>query len=259
MGRHLPVCLLLLLGACPGPDHESPPRPNVLFLFSDDHAAQAISAYGSKINETPHLDRLAREGMRFDHCFATNAICAPSRAVVLTGAHSHVNGQLTNAERFDGTQPTLPQLLRAAGYRVICLSNQSGVARGLFTVEDVRKVNDRVQACLDQEGARLDAFYFCPHHPERGDPPYRVDCRCRKPAPGMLEKAAAEYGIDLKKSVVVGDKLSDVETGRRAGLKTILVHTGSLKAGDPCDPEPDFRCADLREAADLILRRANTD
>ena len=92
-------------------------RPNILFIFSDDHAYQAISAYGSNRNKTPNLDRLANEGMRFDRAFVTNSICAPSRAVVLTGKHSHLNGQLTNGETFDGSQQTFPKLLQNEGYQ----------------------------------------------------------------------------------------------------------------------------------------------
>jgi len=90
--------------------------PNILFIFTDDHAAHAISAYGSKINQTPNIDRIAREGALFENCFCTNSICAPSRAVVLTGKHSHINGQIDNKRSFDGSQPTLPKMLRKAGY-----------------------------------------------------------------------------------------------------------------------------------------------
>lgn len=91
-------------------------RPNIVFIFTDDHAVQAIGACGSIINRTPHIDRLARKGAIFDRCFCCNSICAPSRAAVLTGKHSHANGQMTNAETFDGSQPTFPKLLRQAGY-----------------------------------------------------------------------------------------------------------------------------------------------
>ncbi|MCH8961177.1 MAG: sulfatase [Bacteroidetes bacterium] len=91
-------------------------RPNIIFIFTDDHSARAISAYGSQINETPNIDRLAREGMLFQRCFVTNSICAPSRAVILTGKYSHLNGQLTNVETFNGQQQTFPKLLRQAGY-----------------------------------------------------------------------------------------------------------------------------------------------
>jgi len=91
------------------------PLPNVLYIMSDDHAAHAISAYGSKINKTPNIDRIAKEGMRFVNCFAVNSICTPSRAAILTGKYSHLNG-VPVFNRFDGSQPTLAKYLQAAGY-----------------------------------------------------------------------------------------------------------------------------------------------
>jgi len=95
-------------------------RPNILFLFTDDHATQAISAYGGPLSEiapTPHLDRIAKEGMLFRKCYVTNSICGPSRAVVLTGKYSHLNGFRTNGDVFDGSQQTAPKLLQKAGYQ----------------------------------------------------------------------------------------------------------------------------------------------
>src|SRR5436190_20156566 len=90
-------------------------RPNILFIFSDDHAQHAISAYGSKVNQTPHMDRLAQAGTRFNQAMVTNSICTPSRAVVLTGKYSHANGTpVFNV--FDGNQPTVAKMLQAAGY-----------------------------------------------------------------------------------------------------------------------------------------------
>ena len=90
-------------------------RPNILFIMSDDHAAHAISAYGSRVNRTPNLDRIANAGVRFDSCFCVNSICSPSRATILTGKYSHLNGVPT-FNRFDGTQPTVAKYLQAAGY-----------------------------------------------------------------------------------------------------------------------------------------------
>ena len=101
----------------PGNSERKGLRPNILFIMSDDHASHAISAYGSRVNRTPNIDRIAREGMRFDHCFCTNSICAPSRAVILTGKYSHLNGVIDNRLKFDGRQQTLPKLLRQAGYQ----------------------------------------------------------------------------------------------------------------------------------------------
>jgi arylsulfatase A-like enzyme len=92
-------------------------RPNILFIMSDDHASHAMSCYGSRINRTPNLDRIAEGGMRFDNCFCTNSICAPSRAVILTGTYNHVNGVTTLDSRLDGRQVTMPKLLQAAGYQ----------------------------------------------------------------------------------------------------------------------------------------------
>jgi arylsulfatase A-like enzyme len=95
-------------------------RPNIVFIFSDDHAYQAIGAYGDsrRLVETPNIDRLAKEGMRFDRCLVPNSICGPSRATVLTGKYSHSNGFYNNTNsRFDGSQTTFPKLLRASGYQ----------------------------------------------------------------------------------------------------------------------------------------------
>jgi arylsulfatase A-like enzyme len=92
-------------------------RPNLLFIFTDDHAVQSIGTYGSKINQTPHIDRIAQEGMAFDRCYCCNSICAPSRAAILTGKHSHANGLMTNGNEFDGGQTTFPKLLQQVGYQ----------------------------------------------------------------------------------------------------------------------------------------------
>ena len=92
-------------------------RPNIVFIFSDDHAVQAIGAYGSKVNRTPHIDRLAHEGALYVNSFCANSICGPSRACILTGKHSHLNGFLRNGDRFDGNQTTFPKILQKAGYK----------------------------------------------------------------------------------------------------------------------------------------------
>jgi len=102
-----------LLNACSRPKK----RPNILFIMSDDHAGKAISCYGGELNQTPNIDRLAEQGMRFNRCFCTNSLCAPSRAVILTGKHSHINGQIDNGRAFDGSQQTFPKLLQQHGYQ----------------------------------------------------------------------------------------------------------------------------------------------
>lgn len=112
--RFVALIFLLVSGVTAA---KRPSQPNILFIFTDDHATQSISAYGSKLNRTPHLDRLAKEGMLFRRCLVSNSICAPSRAVVLTGKYSHLNGQRTNKDIFDGSQQTAPKLIRQAGYQ----------------------------------------------------------------------------------------------------------------------------------------------
>lgn len=110
------VFALLAWALSQGPAAAQAMRPNIIFIMTDDHAQQAISSYGSALIETPHIDRIAREGVRFDHSFVTNSICAPSRAVMLTGKYSHQNGLRDNRDRFDGSQTTFPKLLQQAGY-----------------------------------------------------------------------------------------------------------------------------------------------
>ncbi len=122
-GLHLNVICLTAVAAalvfisCGPQASEAPRKPNILFVFADDHAYQAVSAYGSKINKTPNIDRLAKEGIRFDRCLVTNSICAPARAVILSGRYSHLNGVVDNRLAFNGSQQTFPKLLQGAGYQ----------------------------------------------------------------------------------------------------------------------------------------------
>jgi len=114
------LCTTSLLADCRvASQRKTAERPNIVFIMSDDHASHAVGCYGSRINETPHIDRLAREGMRFENCFCTNSICSPSRAVILTGKYSHINGMIVNiyaGRPFDGSQQTYPKLLQQNGY-----------------------------------------------------------------------------------------------------------------------------------------------
>ena len=108
---------LSILSSCNSTSQAAGPeekRPNILFIMTDDHASHALSCYGSKINKTPNLDRIARDGMRFENSFCTNSICAPCRAVILTGKYSHLNGVIDNNRKFDGSQQTFPKLLQKA-------------------------------------------------------------------------------------------------------------------------------------------------
>lgn len=145
--------------------------------------------------------------------------------------------------------------LNVAGMKVVVVTNQSVVARGLCTVAGLEAIHDRMRHLLAVAGARVDAVYSCPHHPEThhrdgGDPALRVACNCRKPAPGMLLRAAREHDIDLAAAVMVGDRVTDVLAARRAGVRSILVGSRPVS---PADPRPDARAASLAEAVDLLL------
>lgn len=116
MKNFIPVLFVaILLIACSRQQEKAP--PNIIFIMSDDHASKAISAYDTSLMHTPNIDRLAENGIRFDNCYCTNAICSPSRAVILTGKYSHMNGVIDNSLPFDGSQQTLPKILREAGYQ----------------------------------------------------------------------------------------------------------------------------------------------
>ncbi|MBN2450480.1 MAG: HAD family hydrolase [Lentisphaeria bacterium] len=129
--------------------------------------------------------------------------------------------------------------LRELGYALVVVTNQSGVGRGYFRAADVEAVHGRLRELLAAEGVRLDGIYWCPHRPEEG-------CRCRKPAPGLIEQACRDAGWDLRRSVVIGDKACDIEQGKACGLRTILVTTGY---GDAGDAAPDAVASSLDEAA----------
>jgi Fe-Mn family superoxide dismutase len=147
--------------------------------------------------------------------------------------------------------------LAAAGYRLIVVSNQSGVARGYFPERALAGVATRLEALLDEAGAPLAGFYYCPHHPEGLVAAYRRRCACRKPRPGLVVRAAREHGVDLAASWLVGDILDDMEAGRRAGCRTVLIDNGNeteWRAGP--FRRPDYVASDLARAAEIILGEA---
>ncbi|MER3433528.1 MAG: HAD family hydrolase [Leptolyngbya sp. ERB_1_1] len=142
------------------------------------------------------------------------------------------------------------------GFKLVVVSNQSGVARGYFSESALVGVEQRLQELLYP--IELDGFYFCPHHRHGTIAEYRLDCECRKPRAGMLLKAAQEHQIDLARSWMIGDILNDVEAGRSAGCRTILIENGNetewiLNAAR----EPHFRAANLAEAAEVIVQHSD--
>jgi D,D-heptose 1,7-bisphosphate phosphatase len=192
------------------------------------------------------------------HLVLTHAICGlveealfPNKAVFLDRdgtliVNRHYGSDPDGIELLDGVVEGLLEL-REAGYKLVLVSNQSGVARGYFDEVSVAKMHDRLQRILDRHGAALDGLEYCPHHPEGIVAPYAIECICRKPAPGMLRRAARKHSVNLSASWMLGDIEADVEAGRRAGARTVLVgHETSLAP-------PDFHAEDFTEAVRHIL------
>jgi D-glycero-D-manno-heptose 1,7-bisphosphate phosphatase len=149
--------------------------------------------------------------------------------------------------------------LNGAGVAAVVVTNQAGIARDYFTEDVLHAVNAELVAQLARDGARLDGIYACMHHPSAGEPPYRMDCDCRKPKPGMLVRAAAELDLDLRRSVMVGDKPSDVEVAPRIGGRGVLVLTGYGRGEWEYRRErfpvpPDHVATDLLDAVEWALK-----
>jgi len=144
-------------------------------------------------------------------------------------------------------------LLREAGYRLICVTNQSGVARGILTERKLHEIHATLQRMLAERGVALDDVYYCPHLPEGAVAAYARECDCRKPKPGMLIRAAEEHGIALAGSVLIGDSERDIEAGRAAGCRTVRIVSGDATAGQT---SADFVARGLLDAARLFIREA---
>jgi len=147
------------------------------------------------------------------------------------------------------------RLLNEAGILAIVVSNQAGIGRGYFSAATVEAIHERLAKQLAGHGACLDAVYYCPHHPSEG-------CECRKPKAGMLVRAAQEFGIDLRRAFMVGDKVSDLDAGLRAGCRTVLVLTGYGEVARETFANSSFRAdyvsQDLRDAIQWVLAEEGT-
>ena len=148
------------------------------------------------------------------------------------------------------------RLLKRAGFMLVVVTNQAGIARGMIDPGFVEIAHAEMRRRLQAGGADLDALYFCPHHPDGSVPALAIECRCRKPSPGMIEDAIADLGIDPARSWVIGDKWLDVRLGQAVGAKTILVRTGwgaQQEQARPAGQQVDAVCDNLIHAVSLIL------
>lgn len=142
--------------------------------------------------------------------------------------------------------------LQSAGFRLVVITNQAGIARGYLTESDLERMHTYLKAELAKEGVRLDSIYYCPHHIEGIVKEFAVNCACRKPQPGMLLQAAADLNLDLQRSWFVGDILDDIEAGNRAGCRTILVDLGTEPLPDRAVRTPQFVARNTRHALRII-------
>ena len=184
-----------------------------------------------------------------------------NRAVFIDrdGTISEEVGYINHASRFRlfPYSATAITELHKTGYLAILVTNQAGVARGYFTEDMVKAVHQRMTDALQAGGATLDAIYYCAHHPSVGEAPYRLDCDCRKPKPGLLLRAARDFEIDLSTSWMVGDRYSDIELAANAGVKSVLVLSGYGRGEwehqrSNWALQPDLVAEDLLEAVRLI-------
>lgn len=156
--------------------------------------------------------------------------------------------------------PRAIKKLKESGYRVVVVTNQSGVARGYYGLDDVHRLHEHIQQQLAAAGTGIDAFYICPHHPEKGQGAYRRTCDCRKGQPGLLLQAAADLGLDLQQSFMIGDKLADIEAAENAGCQPILVLTGYGHASRlQLKADRAVICENLGAAVDIILEKKHPE
>jgi D-glycero-D-manno-heptose 1,7-bisphosphate phosphatase len=179
------------------------------------------------------------------------------------GTLSHEVGYINHLSRFRLFPYAVDavRLVNQAGWLAVVVTNQAGVARGYFPESLIGEVHASVQEAMRAGGARLDGIYYCPHHPTVGEPPYRQDCDCRKPRPGLLHRAAADLGLDLAASVMIGDKLSDVAAGHTVGAAGVLVLTGYGRGeweyhAHRGAVKPDHVAEDLLDAVEWALARS---
>ncbi|HEU0265673.1 MAG TPA: D-glycero-beta-D-manno-heptose 1,7-bisphosphate 7-phosphatase [Geobacterales bacterium] len=145
--------------------------------------------------------------------------------------------------------------LKRAGFRVIVVTNQSGVARGYFDLAAVERIHRQLDAELAAQGTAVDAYFVCPHHPIHGKGEFLMECACRKPLPGMLLQAAEQFGLDLQQSWMVGDKVADLQAGERAGCRSLLVATGYGRRESEQLKDRSVLVSDLQQAAQRIMEQ----
>lgn len=174
-----------------------------------------------------------------------------------------INKEVYNIRRVEDFEliekvPEAIKLINSSKYLAVVVANQPMLAKGFMSFEELERIHNKMETRLGNEGAKLDAIYYCPHHPDKGFKgevkELKIDCECRKPKTGMIDKAAKELNIDLKKSFIIGDSFRDVLCGKNAGITTIGVKTGYGCKDGNADIEPDYLFENLHEAVNFIVK-----
>ncbi|MBO0857422.1 MAG: HAD family hydrolase [Chloracidobacterium sp.] len=185
-----------------------------------------------------------------------------NRAIFLDrdGTLNVEDGHITSPERFRlyGFAAEAVRLINQSGWKAIVLTNQSGVARDYITEARLIEIHEFMKESLRIQGARLDAVYYCAHHTDYGSPPYRLDCDCRKPKPGLARMAARDFNLDLNRCYVIGDRYRDIESGHAVGSRGVMVMSGFGRKEYETDRQfwprqPDYVAEDLLDAVKWIL------
>ena len=265
----------LVSPVAPSPRPSPPPgergRPLGILDFGKDVFPALVSA-GEKLlgYNSPEFIKDIGTPARYDKISAQfaagivqrSSLATPQRAVFLDRDGTLVPDMdcLRNADALEllpGVAEALHEL-NLQGWRTVVVTNQPVIAKGFCDEAELQKIHNKLESLLGREHAFIDRIYFCPHHPEKGFPGERpelkIDCDCRKPKTGMIQKAAAELNIDLKQSWLIGDTTTDMQTAKNAGLKSILVRTGCAGRDGKFDAAPDFVCNDLRQAVPIICQ-----
>ena len=227
---------------------------------------EAVYAYATPeyVKDVGTVERIRQAEEEWgDGCAARRNLRQKQRAVFLDrdGTVNLDRGLIYEREQLELEPSAVAaiKLLNRSGYLAIIVTNQPVVARGLCGIETVEEIHRKLKTLLGNEGAYVDDIIFCPHHPDKGYPEenkaYKIVCHCRKPDIGMIETCVAKYNIDLQQSWLVGDRTVDVQTGKNAGARTILLETGAAGQDGKYEAVPDLICKDLLEAAEFIVSK----
>lgn len=236
---------------------------DILMVMVKENAS--VFAYSSPeyVKDVGTVDRILKASKEIKSGFVNSRNLKNKQKCIFLdrdGTLNKHNGLIYKEEDFileDCTTEAV-KLINESSYLSIVITNQPAVARGLCSIDDINNIHNKLKTILGNEGVYLDDIIFCPHHPHKGypeeNPDYKIKCTCRKPDTGMIDLCVKKYNIDVKNSWIIGDTTMDIQTGKNAGLKTILVKTGEGGNDNRFNAEADYVCSNVLEAVKFIIR-----